>query len=246
MRLKLIACEVLFREMCNAVARAPHQVDLDVLPKGLHDLGATAMRTELQHRVDGAGSSYDAVVFGYALCGNGLLGIEARAIPLVLPRAHDCIALLMGSRQRYQQYFDTHPGTYFRSTGWLERGQSIVQLARPRAAAGYSLEELVARYGEDNGRYLYEEMNRYQTAYCRLTFIETGLEPDNTHERRAREEAAGRNWSFEKIAGDSNLFHRLVAGDWDPADFLVVPPGCRVAARYDDNIIGIERIPPCP
>ena len=42
-RLKLIACEVLYREMCDAVARSPHQVDVEFLPKGLHDLGGAAM-----------------------------------------------------------------------------------------------------------------------------------------------------------------------------------------------------------
>ena len=39
MKLKLIACEVLSREMWFAAARAPHQVDVEFLPKGLHDLG---------------------------------------------------------------------------------------------------------------------------------------------------------------------------------------------------------------
>lgn len=246
MRLKLISCEVLLREMCDAVARSPHQVDPEFLPKGLHDLGGALMSAELQRHIDHSDSGYDAVLLGYALCGNGLAGLEARSAPLVAPRAHDCIALLMGSRSRYQEYFDAHPGTYFRSTGWLERGQSIEQLARPRAAAGYSLEELVARYGEDNGRYLYEEMNRYQSAYQRLTFLETGLEPDGAFEASAREEAKRRHWVFEKMAGSLSLFRRLAGGDWDPADFLVVPPGGRIAASYDDNVIRIERISPCP
>jgi hypothetical protein len=246
MRLKLISCEVLLREMCAALARSPHQVDPEFLPKGLHDLGGARMSAELQRHIDQAGSQYNAVLLGYALCGNGLAGLEARAVPLVAPRAHDCIALLMGSRGRYQQYFDSHPGTYFRSTGWLERGQSIEQLARPRAAAGYSLGELIDRYGEENGRFLYEEMNRYQAAYRRLTFIETGLEPDGTFESSAREEAVRRNWVFEKIPGNLSLFRRLVAGDWDPVDFLVVPAGGRIAASYDDDIVRIERIAPCP
>ena len=39
MRLKLISCEVLYREMCAAISRAPHEVDVEFLPKGLHDEG---------------------------------------------------------------------------------------------------------------------------------------------------------------------------------------------------------------
>ena len=44
MRLKLIACEVLYRELCAAVARSVNQVDLEFLPKGLHDKGVARNR----------------------------------------------------------------------------------------------------------------------------------------------------------------------------------------------------------
>jgi len=245
MRLKLISCEVLYREMCDAVARSPHQVDVEFLPKGLHDLGGARMRDELQRMVDAVETrKYEAVLMGYALCGNGLFGLTARDLKLVVPRAHDCIALLMGSRRQYQEYFDANPGVYFRSTGWLERGYGLEQLAmRPRTGAGFSLEELIAQYGEDNGRYLFEEMNRYQQHYRQLTYIETGLEPDGTFEERARSEAAGRGWNFAKIPGSLSLFRQLVNGEWPDADFLVVPPRRRIRATYDDGVIGIEEAP---
>ncbi len=242
MRLKLISCEVLFREMCDAVARAPHQIDVEFLPKGLHDLGSAEMRQRLQLVVDRTDRSmYDAILMGYALCGTGLAGLTAHSIPIVLPRAHDCIALLMGSRHRYQEYFDANPGVYFRSTGWLERGESLEQIARNRTGVGVSLDDLIAKYGDDNGRYLYEELTAYQRAYQRLTFIETGLEAGPAFEERARQEAARRNWSFEKIAGDTTLFHRMVAGDWGDSDFLTVQPGFRIVVRYDDNIVDVEK-----
>ena len=69
-------------------------------------------------------AGYDAILLGYALCGRGTEGLRAGKTQLVLPRAHDCIGLLMGSRQRYQAYFDTHPGVYFRSPGWVENQSS--------------------------------------------------------------------------------------------------------------------------
>jgi hypothetical protein len=229
-RLKLISCEVLYREMCAAAARSPHQVDLEFLPKGLHDLGGPAMRARLQEAADRVDATqYEAVLLGYALCGNGVAGLVSRTLPLVIPRAHDCIALLMGGRDRYRIYFENHPGVFFRSTGWLERGQDLDQAAL-----------LIARYGEDNGRYLFEQFNGYQRNYRKLAYIATGLEPDGSFERRAREEAARRGWQFEIIRGDLRLFERLVAGDWDENDFLVVPPGWRVKPTYDGGIIEKE------
>jgi hypothetical protein len=33
------------------------------------------------------------------------------------------------------------------------------------------------------------------------------------------------------------LIQALVDGPWDAGRFLVVPPGCRIAPSFDDNII---------
>jgi hypothetical protein len=238
MRLKLIACEVLYREMCAAVARSAEIVDVEFLPKGLHDLGGKAMTAKLQECVDRVpAGGYDAIVLGYGLCGNGLHGIEARHTVIVAPRMHDCIGLLMGSRQRYEAYFQEHSGSYYRSTGWLERGVDLLQLAPYRSGTSTDLAELIAKYGEDNGRYLYEQLTRFESAYRTLTFIETGLECDSRFEEQARREATGKGWEFEKVAGDLRLLERLVNGDWGSEDFLVVRPGQRIEAQFDGNIV---------
>lgn len=241
MRFQLICCEVLYREMCDAIARAPHQVDVRFLPKGLHDLGGAAMRKELQSAVDAASEQEcDAVLMGYALCGNGLHDLRARRVPLVVPRAHDCIALLMGDRKRYQQYFAENPGTYFRSTGWLERGKHLTPLMRIRTGVDVSLDTLIAKYGDDNGRYLFDELTRYRESYSRLTFIESGLEPDERFVNEAQAEAQERKWSFDMIRGDLRLCHALVSGNWPEDEFVVVQPGERLVAKYDERVIDKE------
>lgn len=243
MKLKLISCEVLFREMCEGLARSPHQIDVEFLPKGLHDLGGGRMAGELQLRIDAVpAGAYDAILMGYGLCGNGLHGIEARHTMLVMPRAHDCIALLMGSRQIYQEYFDEHPGTYYRSTGWLERGKGLQQLTHATTGMDVSLEDMIAKYGEDNGRYLYEELTRYRSTYQRLAYIATGLEADARFEEEARWEAADRGWEFEKIAGDLILVRRFLNADWGGGDFVIAQPGERLAAAYDGSIVRTEEI----
>jgi hypothetical protein len=245
MRILLIGCEVLIRELCDAVTRSPHVVDARFLSKGLHDLGARAMRQGLQAAIDeveARAQKYDAIALGYGLCGNGLAGVEARSIPLVLPRAHDCITLLMGSRTGFETYFQDHPGVYYRSTGWVERGADLEPLARTRTGMGSTLDALIDRYGEDNGKFLYEELTRYHQTYQQLTFIETGIEPDDRFENEGRAEAADKGWKFEKVRGDLGLFRGLLSGDWDDASFLVVPPGHRIVARPEQGIIAAERV----
>ena len=235
MRRKLIGCEIICRELCHALARSPFAVDAEFLPKALHDLGGRAMREHLQSSIDSVDESlYDTILIGYGLCGNGADGLIARGIPLVIPRAHDCIGLLMGSADAYQKYFADHPGAYYRSTGWLERGQDL-QPFTPGVA--HSLDDLIEKYGEDNGRYLYEELTGYKQSYNQLTYIRTGLEPDDSFETKAREEAARSNWKYERFEGNTGIFERLLSGDWSEPEFLVVPPGKRIRAKHDGTIM---------
>ena len=202
MRLKLISCEVLFREMCDACAHSPHQVDVEFLPKGLHDLGGKPMAAKIQEVVDRTPEGvYDAILLGYGLCGNGLDGLTARHTRLVLPRAHDCIALLMGSRERYQAYFEGNPGTYYRSTGWLERGKGLQQLTHNTMGFDESLEAMIRKYGEDNGRYLYEEMTRYRCAVPQTHVHRDGAGGGRKVYRRGGRRGRGEGLEFRTAAG---------------------------------------------
>ena len=67
-----------------------------------------------------------------------------------------------------------------------------------------------------------------------------GIKPDDRFERQARQQAAERGWTFEKLAGDMTLIQQLVDGPWDDDRFLVVPPSGRVAASFDESIIKVE------
>ncbi len=236
MRLLLLGCGVLLRELSDAIVHSPHLVDAVYLPTGLHDTGTKLMRQGIQEAIDaGEGKGYDAIVLGYALCGTGLAGVCARSVPVVIARAHDCIALLMGSREKYKEYFNANPGTYYRSIGWVERQAELTE-----QVAGIGLDDnlqaLIDKYGEDSGRFLYEEMSGYKRHYSRLTFIRTGLEVDDSFRQRAEAEAAEKGWKFEEFDGSTSIFRRLLSGDWNE-DFLIVQPGQQIISSNDDLIL---------
>jgi len=246
---KLISCEIFLREMCLAVARSTNTVDVEFLPKGLHNIGCENMLQRLQEAVDRVDASrYRAVLLGYALCSNGICGLTARSIPIIIPRAHDCITLFLGSRQRYLDYFHAHLGTYFLTTGWIER-DSVSPELKPHSIShqmGMDLnyEELVTQYGEENAIYLYETLCDTLKNYSQVTFIEMGLEPNDSFEQHARQEAAQRSWTYEKITGDMSMIQRLVDGPWDEQEFLTLQPGQQVVARpEDDGIITAQEMP---
>jgi hypothetical protein len=100
-----------------------------------------------------------------------------------------------------------------------------------------SYEALAAKYGEDNARFLYEQLCNMTRNYSAITFLEMGIEPDDRFERCARELAAARGWKFEKVAGDMSLLQALVDGPWDERRFLTVPPRSRIVASVDESIL---------
>jgi hypothetical protein len=249
MRLKLISCQVFCREAAAVVNRSPNDVDIELLPKGLHEIGCIGMHDRLQAAIDRVDvSRYQAILLAYGFCNHAIVGLRARGLPLVVPRAHDCITLLLGSRQRYRDYFESHPGVYFQSSGWIEHRANPPELEALSAARRHGLydsyDELEKKYGPEKARFLFDKIGQPTRHYRQLSFIEMGIEPDDRHERRTREEAARRGWKFEKIRGDLALLQRLVDGYWSHPDFVVVPRGWLVTSCYNDDIIDTRQAVP--
>jgi len=103
-----------------------------------------------------------------------------------------------------------------------------------------SLEAMIGKYGEDNGRYLYEEMTRYQSQYRKLTFIETGLEAGGNFVAEAAAEAKQKGWNFERLSGNLAWLRRMVEGEWAEAEFVVAEPGQRIVASYDKGVVKVK------
>ena len=239
-RYKLIACEVLFRECAAAMASCPAIVDPEFVPKGLHDMGEGPMSKRLQEIIDSVDQSrYDAILLAYGLCNYGTRGLHA-SIPLVLPRAHDCITLLLGSRQRYDEYFAGNPGTFFKSSGWIERdADPNASPASITAKLGmdHNRAALVEQYGEENADFLMESMGDWFHNYRKLAFIDTGVGDRVRYLKVAGDQAREKGWELETVAGSRVLLERLLAGAWDPDDFLVLQPGEAIDASWDARIV---------
>ncbi len=247
LRLHAIGCEVLARPLSVCAARSPHVVDVSFLRRGLHDTPAT-LRGQLQAEIDAGGAAdppYDATVLVYGLCGGATAGIAAAGIPLVVPRAHDCITIFLGSRERYERESAAHPGTYWYAGDDADRsaaGRDDAALGLLGIGASSDAElravhaAYVERFGRDNADYLMEAMGAWRARYERAAFVDLGLDGSAEAERRAREEAASRGWRFERLAGELVLLRRLLAADWAD-DFLVLQPGQRLAMAYDADVV---------
>jgi hypothetical protein len=247
---KLIACEIAFRELCYAAARSRNLIDLEFLTQGYHDIPATG-RTEIQKRIDAVPTGrYDAILLGYGLCSSILTGLTTAHTPLVIPRAHDCITFFLGSKERYQECFNSKPGTYYYTSGWLEcakrRGSTgpIWGGASLPAGANTSLkatfEQWVQKYGEDQAKYLLEEMSRWTDSYSHGSLITFDFVKHLKLQEEVRQICAERGWEYDELEGDLGLLRKLLDGEWPEPDFLIVRPGQKVVATNDAQVIGVE------
>ena len=246
---RCLACEVLARPPYLAAAHSPHIVDVDLIQRGLHN-HPPRLRDHLQARIDATNTTkYDAVLLGYGLCGQATAGLVARDIPLVMPRAHDCITLFLGSRERYAAQFSRYPGTFWYAQDYIERDDGSGTALAMGAALDTDIEavynDYVKKYGRDNADYLMTIMGAWQSHYQRAAYLDIGIGGDETVEAQAQAEAARRGWAYERLAGNMVLIRRLLHGDWqtDADDFLVVPPGQRIEVRYDTSVIGCGAAP---
>jgi len=242
MRLRVIGCEVLARPIYLCAARSPHVVDVTLLRLGLHEK-PPELRARLQGEIDRVGPEYNATVLLYGLCGGATAGLRAAQGPLVVPRAHDCITVFLGSRERYRAEFTDHPGTYWYALDYLERqdpASSSTGLLGLGAATDAELqtayEQYVALYGKDNADYLMETLGAWREHYDRAAFVDMGVGNAAPIEERARAEAQRRGWLFQRLAGQLTLVKRAIDGAWDE-DFLVLQPGQRLVQAYDDGVI---------
>ena len=240
MRLKVIGCDVLARALYLYAAQSPHTIDIELFRYGLHQ-HPDDLRARLQQAIEATrGQGYAAVLLAYALCGKSTHGLVAGDTQLVMPRAHDCITLFLGSRARYRQQFELVPGTYWYVQDYLERddgsGVGLAIGAETGADAEATYASYVEKYGRDNADYLMEIMGAWQSHYQRAGLIDLGIGDASLAEKRAQGDAARRGWTFERLPGDLGLVRRLLYGEWD-TDFLVVPPGQTISMTYDENVL---------
>jgi hypothetical protein len=245
---KVIACEIVLREICFLAAQSPHLVDLEFLPQGYHDDPPKGRGFLQQHINAVPPGKYDAILLGYGLCGNIITGLKANHTRLVIPRAHDCITFFLGSNARYQNQLEQRPGAYYYTAGWLEvlirRGEKTApestQFLPTRAGAignvNRSYDEWVKKYGVEQAQYLMEVMDQWTGHYTHGVLSQY----DFTKVLALREEVqcicASRGWEFEELEGDLRLLRHWLNGEWQE-EFLIVQPGEEVVPSYDAHVI---------
>jgi len=231
LNLKIIACNVMWRELCYYASQSPNKFEFHYLPWGLHR-DPRQLHAEVQKAVDATSDAFDAILLGYGLCSKGVEGITAPKTRLVITKGHDCITCFLGSRTRYREYFDAHPGTYWYTPGWIEN-----HLSPGKERYEKTFEEYKKKFGEDDAEYLMEMEQGWFKQYSTAAYVDLGLGNGDAYKEYTRQCAEWLGWQYDEIEGDSSLFRRFVSGDWSADEFLIVEPDHHIEATNGEDIV---------
>jgi hypothetical protein len=220
----IISCQVL-QDLLPPLLPKVLAENVTFMDYGLHRVPAK-MTGELQEMVNRI-EEPSLVVLGYGLCGNGLKGLQAGVHTLLVPRVDDCIALLLGSYRAYMHEFQSVPGTYYLSKGWLESGSHPLK----------EYNEYLPKYGEKQATWIMDQQYQH---YQRLVMVAHNQADLDAYRLEALEVAQFcERWDmrYEEILGSDRYVRQLAellanvlqqgaaALDGVNRDFLVIPPG---------------------
>jgi hypothetical protein len=216
MPLYILACRVLQSIMEPYLRDA--NIPATFMEYGFHrtpQLMTPALQEELDRVVEPS-----VFIIGYGLCGNGLAGLKAGQHTLIVPRADDCITLLLGSYESYIREFTAEPGTYYLTKGWLESGSHPLKEYR----------ELLEKYDQETADWIMDEQYRN---YKRLVLVAPDQAELDACRAKAREVAdfCAERWGFqyeEKLGSDAfvkTLITEACKLTESTDDFLIIPPG---------------------
>ncbi|MFW5930244.1 MAG: DUF1638 domain-containing protein [Desulfosalsimonas sp.] len=209
----IIACRVMEYEL-EALRGQSMDAAMEIryLDQNLHRT-PEKMPGLIQAEIDDAADYAGQIVLGYGLCSNGVVGVTARSQPLCIPRVHDCIALLLGSRQAYFRAFRERAGTYYLTPGWV---------AEEKDPLGMMENEYSPKMGRETAEWgIREELKHY----THIVLIDTGTGDIEKLRKRAKANADFLDKTYEEVKGSAAYFEKILFGPYNPEDFVCLGPG---------------------
>jgi len=241
-KIALLACSVFEGEIALHARDAKHIAEVRFFEMGLHDR-PDHLRAVLQENLDAvdARTEIEAVVLAYGLCGRGTAGLRPLRHKLVIPRAHDCITVFMGSKEAYAEHQRRCPTCYYYTPGW-NRGRRVPGPEKLEALKT----ELSKKFDPDDVEFLVETEREQWAAHDTATYLELGTDDASNEADYAMNCADWLGWKFEHLRGDPKLLRDLIWGNWDAGRFQIIEPGMQLGHAPDETIMRAESVPAKP
>lgn len=212
---KIIACEV-FKPYLETLFKTLPREDVEYLEIKQHD-HPDLLAQHLQEKIDLVKEAQEILVI-YGLCGNAILPLKARTIPIRILRVHDCAAVLLGSNKAYQERFEGKPNKRYHCLSYGKSTEEYFGHTSPE------YRKIADDYGEDNADYVFEMM--YGKFNTPVTYIRLNLEGEE--EQIAQRE----DGYYSVVEGSLDMLEKLLRNDPKSTD-LTLYPGERFKGIYD-------------
>jgi len=237
-KVALLACSVFEREIALLTQGAKHMVVTRFFEIGLHDR-PDVLRSTLQQQLDevDARADIEAIILAYGLCGRGTAGLRPSRHKLVIPRAHDCITVFMGSKEAYTEHQRRCPACFYYSPGW----NRACRVPGPDKLAALKT-ELATKFDADDVEFLMQTEREQWAQHNIATYIDLGTDDAESEADYAHRCAEWLGWKFEHIHGDAALLRDLLWGNWDDTRFQIIQPGQQLGQSTDANVLRAEAV----
>lgn len=208
----VIACRVMETELDTLLPPDNETVVVRYLDQNLHRT-PEKMPGKIQAEIERVADFAGQIVLGYGLCSNGIVGVKALRQDVYIPRVHDCISLLMGSRTRYARAFRERPGAYYLTPGWVVREKDPI---------GMMEKEYAPKMGRETAEWgIREELKHY----THIVLINTGIGDIPRLRERAKKNAHFLNKEYDEVIGSTAFFQKILFGPYDETEFIRLRPG---------------------
>ena len=215
---RIICCRTIGDELAEAEKSTGTAYPVLWIESGLHNVPRKLHRV-LQETVDeaereGAGR----ILLAMGFCGNSLENLQTEKAELILPRAEDCISLLLGSFKRRQE-IQNEAGTYFMTKGWIEGERNIMR----------EYEYTIEKYGEETGREIFDMMFGN---YRRIGILDTGCYDMKPVLAETERMAASLQMKWELFRASNDYLKELLTGPWEADRFVRLQPGEKLTLEH--------------
>lgn len=213
MKTVIISCQTIENELRQAMADCHCDYPVRYVESGLHDV-PQKLHDAMQQLLDEC-QDYDRSLVAMGFCGNALADLQTGRLELIIPRADDCITLLLGSAAARAEW-NQKIAAFFMTEGWLKGERNIWREYQ------YAIE----KYGEETGRAIYEMMFHHYQAIALLDTGSYDLTPAITETQFIARELG---LEHQVIPASVEFIRRLLSGPWPEEAFVCIPPGQSVA-----------------
>ena len=168
------------------------------------------MRRAVLDALEDLPESVETVLVSMGFCGGSWADVPARQ-RLVMPRADDCVSILLHTKDRHG--FDLK-----------EKGHLYVKCSDPKTASFKGIFERMTESVDENVRRRYHR--QWQESYSHIDVIHAGIYDCDSPDYLApvREDALFLDAEVGMVPGSNTVLEKLLSGQWDDC-FCVFEPG---------------------